>query len=131
MASSRQGAGKVAGRERLIVPPMTDERKGFIETLPKAPFKVVALRMGYYNHVRRREGDVFIVREREHFSEKWMELAHPEAKPSKTGAQAAIQREHDEILGGKVVSKNNQGGVPGYRSERPSGRAQDFDEEFA
>lgn len=34
--------------------------------------KVVATKLGYYGLVRRKEGDVFEIEDKAHFSEKWM-----------------------------------------------------------
>lgn len=41
--------------------------------------KVKATQLGYYNHQRRREGDVFQLNDEKSFSSKWMEKV--EAKP--------------------------------------------------
>lgn len=34
---------------------------------------VKAKRLGYYDHKRRKEGDVFTLSSKDHFSDKWME----------------------------------------------------------
>lgn len=34
--------------------------------------KVKAKELGYYGHKRRREGDVFVLESKDHFSKKWM-----------------------------------------------------------
>lgn len=75
------------------------------------PFKVVATRLGYYDHVRRREGDVFIV-DAEHFADAelpggWMERVDALTPERTTTAPQALKQEHDRILGGKVTGGNN------------------------
>jgi hypothetical protein len=51
--------------------------------------KVRALRAGYYNHKRRREGDVFVLRHEKDFG-SWMEWTDPAVRTRITGAQAAL-----------------------------------------
>jgi len=67
------------------------------------PIKVRAIRVGYYDHVRRREGDVFIIANEQAFSEKWMEQVDPRTRERTTSAKQALEREHDAILGGRVT----------------------------
>lgn len=80
---------------------------------PKArgprPIKVRALRMVYYDHARRREGDVFYIASMEHFSKTGaMELVD-EATPEKvTTAAQAIQEQHDEIVAGRTPGSNDR-----------------------
>jgi len=45
--------------------------------------KVKALQLGYYEHKRRREGDVFDLVEEKHFSKNWMEKVDGE-EPKKS-----------------------------------------------
>jgi hypothetical protein len=60
--------------------------------------------MGYYDHARRRAGDVFILARSKDYSPRWMELV-PTSTPEKvTGAKAALEKIHDEIIGGVVTS---------------------------
>jgi 2-phospho-L-lactate transferase/gluconeogenesis factor (CofD/UPF0052 family) len=69
-------------------------------TAPKAKakrVKVEATQTGYYDHARRREGDVFIIDDCD-FSEKWMKRAPTGAAPSISTAQQNIDKQHDEIL---------------------------------
>lgn len=56
---------------------------------------------GYYDHVRRRAGDVFIIANRRAFSTRWMEEVNPRTRESHSTAQQAIDKKHDEILGGQ------------------------------
>ena len=66
------------------------------------PIKVRATEMGYYDHGRRRPGDVFYLADQTHFSQKWMELVDASTPERVTGAKQALQREHDEILAGRT-----------------------------
>jgi len=67
------------------------------------PIKVRATRMGYYDHIRRREGDVFIIANKAAFSKMWMEEVDPRTRERTTSAPQALRQAHDEILGGKVT----------------------------
>jgi hypothetical protein len=71
-----------------------------------APIKVRATQMGYYDHVRRREGDVFVV-ESSQFSKKWMERVDAETPERVTTAKQALKEQHDEILGGRQSSRDD------------------------
>lgn len=53
--------------------------------------KVRAIRLGYYNHRRRREGDIFELLDDKAFSEKWMEKL--DGKKSKV---KSVEREEQE-----------------------------------
>lgn len=65
--------------------------------------RVRATQVGYYDHARRRLGDVFDLHDQAHFSSRWMEYVD-EAEPLKvTGPNEALRKRHDEILGGKVT----------------------------
>lgn len=66
------------------------------------PIKVRATQVGYYDHARRREGDVFIIANEQAFSARWMERVDPRTRERLTTAPQALQQKHDEILGGKV-----------------------------
>lgn len=70
----------------------------------EVPIKVVATALGYYDHVRRRPGDVFTIAGERLFSERWMERVDPRTPEKHSTAQQAINEKHDEILGGKVKS---------------------------
>jgi len=66
------------------------------------PIKVRATVLCYYDHARRREGDVFFLARREDFNEKCMELVDARTPERTTGAGAALQQQHDEILAGRT-----------------------------
>ena len=67
-----------------------------------APIKVRATQTGYYDHCRRREGDVFIIANQQAFSPNWMELCDPLTRERTTTAPQALRQAHDEILGGSI-----------------------------
>lgn len=66
------------------------------------PIKVRATRMGYYDHARRREGDVFHIATMHDFSANWMELVDPATPERVTTAKQALEQQHDEILAGRT-----------------------------
>jgi hypothetical protein len=59
--------------------------------------KVRAIRVGYYDHVRRREGDVFIIKDPKEFSKVWMEPVKPNVPEQVTSAPEALKKHHDEV----------------------------------
>lgn len=59
--------------------------------------RVKATQTGFVDNVRRREGDVFDVREGE-FSERWMEVVDGTTPPKSTGSAAALKAHHDAVL---------------------------------
>ncbi len=62
--------------------------------------RVEATQLGYYNHVRRREGVIFSLKDPKHFSSVWMkDLDGVLAKGKAKGAKApAVVEEQDEDL---------------------------------
>lgn len=50
---------------------------------------VRALKLGYYEHKRRREGDLFNLRKEAEFSSSWMELVDEKDAPEETAADVA------------------------------------------
>ena len=71
------------------------------------PIKVRALYTGYYDHVRRREDDVFVIANEQAFSEKWMVRVDARTPERVTSAPQALKREHDNILGGNVAGQDD------------------------
>lgn len=69
------------------------------------PFKVRATRPGYYDLVRRREGDVFTVSGKQAFSSRWMERVSPDTPDKITTGQQHLQQAHDEVLAEKMGGK--------------------------
>jgi hypothetical protein len=76
-----------------------------LAAVPKAPIKtrkirVVATRLGYYDHKRRRVGDVFVYAapidaDGDAVLPSWVEEAPTDAALRETGAQSALNQEHD------------------------------------
>ena len=87
----------------------------------KQRMRVVATKTGYYDHARRREGDVFDI-EAAHFSDAdrtekdgrpvppgWMRKVASSTELSHSTAQDEINRQHDELLAaraGNAVDKD-------------------------
>lgn len=87
--------------------PMTPQR-GTAKPAPPAtpsdaiPARVRATRLGYYDHKRRREGDVFTLADsKKEFSERWMEYVSDDLPERITTGKQALQQFHDETLAGK------------------------------
>jgi len=80
---------------------------------------------GYYDHARRKPGDIFILKNEEHFSHLWMqaigwkpkEKSVADKKVAKEiirtagGAMGSRQSAMDKAKGGKVVSLSQMAGV--------------------
>lgn len=64
--------------------------------------RVRATRIGYFDHIRRREGDVFTIRNEPAFSDKWMERVDPRTPEVITTSKEDLRRKHDEILHDKA-----------------------------
>lgn len=48
--------------------------------------KVKAIKIGQYDHRRIREGQVFLLKDKKDFSNKWMESLEEQEKPKKVAA---------------------------------------------
>ncbi len=79
--------------------------------------RVLEDEVGYYAHLRRRAGDVFMLEDTSHFSEMWMEEVPMETAEQTSTAQQAVNKKHDEILG--AVHDAQQGPQP--EPEAPTG----------
>lgn len=55
--------------------------------------KVRAKEVGYYGNKRRKEGVEFFLRDKEHFSKKWMILVDEKAKPAKRKPAASGKKD--------------------------------------
>ena len=62
------------------------------------PLTVQATQLGYYDHTRRRTGDVFKIAAPEDFSKRWMRRVADNTPTRITLGNQAIAKEHDEIL---------------------------------
>lgn len=72
------------------------------------PIKVMATRTGYYDHGRRRPGDVFICDEKD-FSATWMQKVAPGTPERVSTSQDEIDRQHDELLATKAAAAGGEG----------------------
>lgn len=88
-------------------------------TRPGLKVKVRATRMGYYDHVRRREGDVFIYTMglKETKLPSWVERTDPRTPERITTGVQELRQKHDEIL----RDRNPAGGTPLVNDELPTG----------
>jgi hypothetical protein len=91
---------------RQAVPPVPYVRPVAPRPAAQAqPQRVRATRMGYYDHARRREGDVFTIASPREFSAKWMEPVHAATPERLTSMPQAMRQQHDEILGGTMAER--------------------------
>jgi len=65
--------------------------------------RVLEGRVGYFDHSRRREGDVFTIPNEEAFSERWMERVDEETPDRLTTAKGALAKETARIRGDKFA----------------------------
>lgn len=79
---------------------------------PTKPQRVRATAPGYYDNVRRREGNVFTIQNDREFSSKWMERVSRNTPEHTTTGQEEINRQHDEVLGDKLKNKATGGANP-------------------
>ena len=66
------------------------------------PIKVRATQMGYYDHARRRVGDVFVIANEQAFSSRWMERVGANEPERTTTATQALRQQHDEIIASRT-----------------------------
>lgn len=136
----------------------TDRKAATNETLAKTKpaaqrIRVRATRTGYYEHIRRREGDVFdlipqtgvrltigksptgrtiqvktpfTLTADQQFSEMWMEEVHPRTALGTSSSQDEIRRQHDELLALKAPPRMRNVGDPteGDPGDEDPGRAE-------
>lgn len=69
------------------------------------PVRVRAVRLGYYQHLRRRVGDVFTLTNPAHFSPIWMQPVAVTEPERVTGAQAALDLAADSLRPFTVVRR--------------------------
>lgn len=68
------------------------------------PIKVQAIELGYYDHKRRREGDVFVIACEEDFSQRWMRKVDPRTRVNEpldahSALSDRVQRMNEDNLG--------------------------------
>lgn len=78
--------------------------------------RVVATKLGYYNHKRTRPGDVFTIVDGQPFSARWMAFVDKRTPEKITTGMDAIQRHHDEVL----EARRTGGPMPGPVDESGS-----------
>jgi hypothetical protein len=100
-ASTASTAGPVAPSRHATPPPALLKPEAPIVRGAR-PIKVRALQMGYYDHARRRVGDVFFIKDELAFSTKWMERVDVSTPERLTTSKQAIEQQHDEILSGRT-----------------------------
>jgi hypothetical protein len=71
---------------------------------PVDPVKVQAVAMGYYDHTRRRPGDVFTIRNAKHFSKRWMRRVPDDTPEHVTNSAQALKSEHADIRAAKQAT---------------------------
>lgn len=110
------------GPERRVFPNngvMPVDRSEEVEAAAKREkgkrIRVAAVRMGYYDHARRRPGDVFDVYEAD-FSDRWMETVDGSTPIKITTPKQALKAHHDERLAGRVADRQ-LGDKPARRSD--------------
>src|SRR5262245_41547384 len=94
----------VARARGSVTPPTNPAPAAVVEEGRRAPtrIKVRAIRQGYYDHIRRHEGDVFYIAKEQDFSAVWMEAVDPRTPERVTTTAEALRRQHDEILAGRI-----------------------------
>src|SRR6266545_1643270 len=70
-----------------------------------APLKVRATAIGYFEHLRRRVGDVFLIPDDSYFSNKWMERVDPRSPEKVSTLPEALRQQHDEILASRLEGR--------------------------
>lgn len=62
------------------------------------PRRVRATQMGYYDHIRRREGDVFTIHKMQDYSANWMEFVSKSTPEKITTGLEDLRAQHDREL---------------------------------
>lgn len=103
-------------REPVLPPPTARARGGESRDLARpatteagrvAPtrIKVRAIRQGYYDHIRRHEGDVFFIASDQDFSNRWMEVVDARTPERITSSPELLRRQHDELLAERMPAR--------------------------
>lgn len=64
--------------------------------------KVKALKIGYFDNIRRRAGDVFWIHKADDFSEAWMEYAGSSDPEKITTGNQELRKQHDDVMKAKA-----------------------------
>lgn len=115
MAKSRQKAGRTTPTPPKSTSVAAAQAVSASMLRPGQKIKVRATRLGYYDHVRRREGDVFTytVTEREAAVKKgalpdWVEPVDPRTPERITTGVEELRKKHDQI----IQERNPRAGTP-------------------
>lgn len=66
--------------------------------------KVRAVKLGYYDHLRRRPGDEFVLSNPKHFSDKWMDKVEDSVPKTKKVVKApAVENEGVSVADADVI----------------------------
>lgn len=111
-SQAQRGAGASAS-----TPQVRDTREERAAYRPAAPpaaprpkqIKVRATKLGYYGELRRRPGDVFVLTDENHFSERWMERVDASTPERTTSPSEALRREHANITTGRTPTLQKNG----------------------
>lgn len=101
---------------------MAKTRSRVPQETPEAPvvrIKVRAIQDGYYDHIRRREGDVFVLTSERAFSERWMEHVDASVPERLTTGKEVLRQAHDELLRERVPGQGSS--YPDESDENPLG----------
>lgn len=78
---------------------MADDKKSAAKG---GPIRVRATRIGFYDLIRRREGDVFTIANEQAFSENWMERVSANTPEKVTSGTDDLRRKHAELQAEKT-----------------------------
>lgn len=83
--------------------------------------KVKAINLGYYNHIRQKPGAIFVIRNENEFSQKWMskvEMVDDSFAPKEELTNAVVTEENQDLA---AVSKGAKGkGWKKLEADKPS-----------
>ena len=82
---------------QALVHAKTDRLAKFKDVPAGVPVRVRATRMGYYDHERRREGDVFTCADKDALGE-WMEVVPKDTPGRSTTGKDDLRKKHDEAV---------------------------------
>jgi hypothetical protein len=104
---SRAKAGRTTPKPPASTAVAAREASQTAAARPGVKFKVRALRMGYYDHIRRREGDVFLytMGPKETKLPSWVERVSDRTPERVTTGVQELRQKHDEILQSRMPSQ--------------------------
>lgn len=97
MAKSKAGVGVQYADD-------TPDTPGPTTAPPVWRLKVRALQVGYYEHIRRRVGDVFSIERPQDFSAVWMQEVGASTPERITTGTQALRQMHDETMRDRAPS---------------------------